>query len=57
MLDEGERRLFRHVLALALQEDDALDWLASRDGMLVCAIADVDPDFASRAVKARRVRD
>ena len=47
----GEQRLFRQVLAYALSEDDALEWLASADGRLVCALAGVDA-----AVTAEKVR-
>lgn len=53
MAVEPERRLFRYVLAVALQDEDALEWLASEDGRLVCDLADVDRNFATEKVEAR----
>lgn len=46
-----------HGLALrvhALRDSDAMRWLASRDGQLVCALADVDPDHARTAIGGPR---
>lgn len=53
MAVEPERRLFRYVLAVALQDEDALEWLASEDGRLVCDLADVDLNFATEKVQTR----
>lgn len=46
-----------HGLALrvhALRDNDAMRWLASKDGQLVCALADVDPDYARTAIGGPR---
>lgn len=48
-----ERRLFRYVLAIALQDDDALEWLASEDGRLVCDLADVDRGYVTEKIESR----
>ncbi|MEE4537561.1 MAG: hypothetical protein V2J51_03595 [Erythrobacter sp.] len=54
-------RLFRAVLAEAVRDDDALEWLASADGALVCDLADVERDAVRLAlergdVPKRRIR-
>lgn len=41
-------RLFRAVLAEALRDDDALRWLQSPDGRLVCDLAGVDAAWVLR---------
>lgn len=48
------KALFRSVLALALKDADAVQWLQSDDGRLVTELADVDRDWVLRvlAVKA-----
>lgn len=54
-------RLFRAVIAEAVRCDDALDWIATADAALVCALADVEREAVERAilrgdVPRRRVR-
>lgn len=44
----GERALFCAVLQTALKDDDAADWLLTRDGGLVCALAGFEPDYLLR---------
>lgn len=48
------RALFLTVLMHALRDNDAKRWLASKDGQLVCALADVDPDYARTAIGGPR---
>ena len=44
----GERALFVAVLREALRDDDAADWLQTRDGHLVCALAGFEPEYLRR---------
>ena len=44
-------RLFRAVLAQALRDDDAPQWLETRDGELVCLLADVEREAVVRALE------
>jgi hypothetical protein len=49
----GERRLFRYVLGIALHDDDALEWLACDDGRLICELAGVEPEYLRRKLVER----
>jgi len=49
MAQDPELHLWRKVLAEALHDDDALEWLASDDGETVCSLASVDRDAVLRA--------
>jgi hypothetical protein len=49
----GERRLFIEVLERALKDDDALEWLQTRDGKLVCALAGFEPEYLRRKLLER----
>lgn len=49
----GERALFVEVLTRALKDDDAADWLQTRDGVLVCALAGFEPDYLRRKLGER----
>lgn len=49
----GERALFVEVLKIALRDDDAADWLQTRDGVLVCALAGFEPDYLRRKLAER----
>jgi hypothetical protein len=44
----GERALFVAVLRQALRDDDALAWLQTCDGLLVCHLAGFEPDYLMR---------
>jgi hypothetical protein len=48
-------RLFRAVLAEALRDDDAAEWLETRDGQLVCDLADVERAAVVRALERGEV--
>lgn len=50
---KGEQRLFVAVLREALKGDDALEWLASDDGRLVCALAGFEPEYLVRKLVER----
>jgi hypothetical protein len=47
------KALFRAVLALALKDADAIEWLRSEDGQLVTELADVDRDWVLRVIAKR----
>lgn len=54
-------RLFRAVLAEALRDDDAPEWIQTCDGQLVCDLAGVEREAVERAlargdVPKRRMR-
>lgn len=49
-------RLFRAVLAQALRDYDAEEWLATQDGELVCLLADVEREAVVRALEGGDVR-
>ena len=48
MAVSGERRPFTEVLILALRDDDAMQWLQSRDGLLVCHLVGFEPRYLLR---------
>lgn len=43
-------RLFRAVLAEALRDDDAAQWIETADAALVCSLADVEREAVARAI-------
>lgn len=49
----GERALFVEVLKIALKDDDAADWLQTRDGVLVCQLAGFEPQYLIRKLLGR----
>jgi hypothetical protein len=49
----GERALFVAVLRQALRDDDAMQWLQTVDGHLVCALAGFEPEYLTRKLVAR----
>lgn len=42
--------LFRAVLVEALRDDDAAQWIQTRDGQLVCDLAGVEREAVERAI-------
>lgn len=48
--ENGHVRLFRAVLAQALRDEDAHEWIGTDDAELVCLLADVDRDAVRDAI-------
>jgi hypothetical protein len=44
--------LWRTVLAVALREDDAAEWIITKDAAMVCALAQVEHEAVMRAYRA-----
>lgn len=49
----AERALFLAVIREALRDPDALEWLQSRDGKLVCSLAGIAPEYLTRKLVER----
>ncbi|MGY6636936.1 MAG: hypothetical protein ACXIUO_07355 [Erythrobacter sp.] len=48
--DNAYLRLFRAVLAEAVRDPDAAQWIKTQDGAMVCALADVERAAVERAI-------
>ncbi|MGY6549339.1 MAG: hypothetical protein ACXIU7_10080, partial [Roseinatronobacter sp.] len=52
MAQNPELHLWRRVLAEALRDDDAADWIRTKDAATVCALAELDHAGVMRAYRA-----
>jgi len=48
--------LWRTVLAVALREGDAAEWISTKDAAMVCALAQVEHEAVMRAYRAGLTR-
>ena len=51
----GITRLFRMVVVLAVRDPDAARWIRSKDGELVCALANLERAAVQRAIEGGHV--